>query len=299
MKQDKSKKLSIGSILAWLNGVDSKWLILCTGILALVLVGLLVTALVISGRETTPPVTDPVETTTAPTQGSTGPADPTQDTTEPNQDTTPTGPVITDKMLEVADLYAKNPDVLGWVEIPGTKVNEPVMYTPNDNDKYLYKNFDGYFSPSGLVYMDEVCSWDPESYVLQLYGHNMMSGNRFGELMNYRQKSYWEEHPYIYFTTQEEERVYEIIYASYDRVVGKNEEGFKFYRFVNPTSDAEFDEAMAHFEKNAAYDTGLTAHFGDRLLMLVTCAYHEDNGRFIVIGRMLTEDDPKPARPAN
>jgi sortase B len=144
--------------------------------------------------------------------------------------------------------------------------------------------------------MDEVCSWDPESYVLQFYGHNMMSGSRFGELMNYREKSYWKQHPYIYFTTLEEERVYEIIYASYDRVVGKDEEGFKFYRFVNPTSDAEFDEAMAHFEKNQAYDTGLTAHFGDRLLMLVTCAYHEDNGRFIVIGRELTEDEPKPPR---
>jgi sortase B len=296
MKQNKNKKLTLGRILAGLNTVDSKWLMLGAGILALVLVGLLIVAVMVSCEEAVPTGTNPVETTTELVQTETKPVDPTEDTTAPIEGTTPTGPVVTDKMLELADLYAKNPDVLGWVEIPGTKVNEVVMYTPNDNDKYLYKNFDGYFSPSGTVYMDEVCSWDPESYVLQFYGHNMMSGSRFGELMNYREKSYWKQHPYIYFTTLEEERVYEIIYASYDRVVGKDEEGFKFYRFVNPTSDAEFDEAMAHFEKNQAYDTGLTAHFGDRLLMLVTCAYHEDNGRFIVIGRELTEDEPKPPR---
>ena len=33
------------------------------------------------------------------------------------------------------------------------------------------------------------------------------------------------------------------------------------------------------------YDLGVTAEYGDRLLLYYTCSYHTDNGRFVIVAR--------------
>lgn len=201
-----------------------------------------------------------------------------------------TVPVETEPvMLEnMAELYAQNPDVAGWVRIDGTKLDYPVMYTPEDEEKYLYANLEGKFSVQGLPLIDKDCSIDPESDNLIIYGHNMNNGTAFKALMGYDTKTYWEEHPTFFYSTLYEERTYEIVAAFYDRVYYKYEDCFKFYQFIDAEDEAHFNEAMAYFKDKALYDTGVTAEYGDSLITLVTCAYHVDNGRFVVVGREVT-----------
>ena len=119
--------------------------------------------------------------------------------------------MITEKVEELLELYEKNPDTYGWVHVPDTQIDDIVMLSREDRSKYLYANFDGFFSPSGLVYVAKTCPMDPEDMVIQLGGHNMQSGRRFGELMKFQNESFWKEHPYIWFTTTEGARTYQII----------------------------------------------------------------------------------------
>ena len=72
-----------------------------------------------------------------------------------------------------------------------------------------------------------------------------------------------------------------------DRVYKPNEDVFKFYQFIEPESEEEFNEAMAYFKEKSAYDTGVTATYGDNLITLVTCAYHVQYGRFVVVARQV------------
>jgi twitching motility protein PilT len=37
------------------------------------------------------------------------------------------------------------------------------------------------------------------------------------------------------------------------------------------------------------YDIPVTAEYGDKLITLVTCAYHVDNGRFVVVAKDVTD----------
>lgn len=39
----------------------------------------------------------------------------------------------------------------------------------------------------------------------------------------------------------------------------------------------------------ALYDTGVTAEFGDTFLTLSTCAYHEEDGRIVVVAKRAEE----------
>jgi len=191
---------------------------------------------------------------------------------------------------EMAALYEENPDVVGWIRIDNTKLDYPVMFTPDDEERYLRADLEGNFDMSGLPFIDKDCSMDPESDNLIIYGHNMQNGTAFRALMSYANQSFWEEHPTIYLSTLYEERTYEIIAAFYDRVYYKNEDVFKFYQFIDYETEEEFNEAIANYQDKAQYDTGVTAEYGDRLITLVTCAYHVNNGRFVVVAREVTEE---------
>ena len=190
---------------------------------------------------------------------------------------------------EMAELYAENPDIIGWVKIEGTNVDYPVMYTPDDEEKYLYRGFDGKYNAEGLPFLDKDCSISPESTNLIIYGHNMLGGTMFQNLMKYEDEEYWREHPVIEVKTLYETRTYEIIGAFRDRVYYTYEDCFKFYQFIDPQTEEEFDEAISYFVENTPYDMGVEAECGDNLITLVTCAYHHQFGRYVVVAREITE----------
>lgn len=201
--------------------------------------------------------------------------------------TVPTEAEVTEPQIlpELAEMHEKNPDLAGWITIEGTVIDYPVMYTPEDGEKYLYRSLSGQFDINGLPILEDGCSLAPESDNLILYGHNMSSGAMFASLLNYASKDYWQANPTIQFSTLYENREYEIIAAFYDRVYYKYENQFKFYQFIDAEDEAHYDEAISYFKTKSLYDTGVSAQYGDKLLTLVTCAYHVDNGRFVVVAK--------------
>lgn len=264
-------------------------------VIAVLLVALLAGLLIyISSQEgvpaeTVPPTTAPV-VTEAPTE-------------EPTEAPTETVPAETETvMLDYMEkLYKKNQDVAAYVKIDGTMIDNPVVYTPDNQNKYLYTNLDGAYSYAGEVIMDKRCTIDPESTNIILHGHNMKDGSMFNNLLNYEKQEYWEEHPIITYSTLYEEREYMVIAAFRDQIYAPKEEVFRYYEFTNPQTEEEFNEGMAYIMERAAYDTGLTAEFGDRLLFLSTCAYHVNDGRFVLLAKEIvsvpTETTPEATNP--
>ncbi len=182
------------------------------------------------------------------------------------------------------DLAEANPDFFGWLTIPDTVIDYPVMHTPDEPEKYLHADFDGEYSFAGTPFADASCDLDSDNILI--YAHNMNTdGSMFHTLLNYQEVTYWQQHPTILFSTLYQEGEYEVLAAFYDRVYYKTETCFKFYQFINAADEADFDSAIANFRDKALYDTGVTASYGDKLITLVTCAYHTDNGRFVVVAK--------------
>lgn len=220
---------------------------------------------------------------TAPTIESTAPLE-TESTAPLPTETIPpeTGPQILPYFAQMAE---QNPDMVGWIKIDNTKLDYPIMFTPDNEEKYLHKNFEGNFSVGGLPFISASCCLGPRSDNLIVYGHNMANGTMFNTLLKYEQINYWREHPIIHVSSLYEEKEYEIIAAFYDRVYQKTEKTFKFYQFIDADSEEAYDEAISYYKKHALYDTGVDSTYGDKLITLVTCAYHVDNGRFVVVAK--------------
>ena len=226
-----------------------------------------------TARETTPISTSAPAETTVPTQAT---VQPTTAATVP-----PTEP--REVLPRLQEQYEKNPDLAGWLTIPGTRIDYPVMYSPDEPERYLHANFEVSYSFAGLPFIDAAC--DPESGNRIIYAHNMLDGSMFRTLLKYQQKDFWQRNPVISFNTLYEEQEYEVVAAFYDKVYKKTDTNFKFYQFYDTSDQSRFDEAMAYYREHALYDTGVTAQCGDLFLTLVTCAYQTENGRFVVVAR--------------
>ena len=62
-----------------------------------------------------------------------------------------------------ARLYEENPDFAGWIQIPDTTIDYPVMYVEGDNDAYLHSSFNKEYDAAGVPFIDGYCSLEPVS----------------------------------------------------------------------------------------------------------------------------------------
>ena len=90
----------------------------------------------------------------------------------------------TDSPSPYGALNEENGDLFGWVKIAGTKVDYPVMYTPQEPEYYLSRAFDKSDSISGVPFLDGNYTEGGNHYLI--YGHNMKNGTMFHALLNYK-----------------------------------------------------------------------------------------------------------------
>ena len=193
--------------------------------------------------------------------------------------------VVTERMLKVEKLQAENKDIVGWIEIEDTNINYPVLQG-EDNEYYLTHNYKKETSQKGSIFLTKDYDWDLPSTNLLIYGHNIMNGQMFQNLLKYADEEFYKEHPVIRFTTQNEDKEYEIISAFKSRVFYKSEQNvFRYYDFVNAENEEEYNEFIKNAKDSSLYDIEKTAEYGDKLITLITCSYHTTDGRFVVIGR--------------
>lgn len=234
-------------------------------------------------EETVPTTLPP--TTTPPT---TQPPTTQPPTTQPPTTEAPTEPTM---IPEMEELYTKNPDFSSWLTIGDTIIDYAVMFTPEDEEKYIYSDFDGKYDWNGSLFISKDCSFDPETQNILVYGHNKLAGGMFHDLLEYESEKYWAEHRYITFTTLYEERTYEIFAAFDDKIYLRDEDVFKFYNFIDPQTEEEFMEGINYFKEKTPYDTGIEVEYGDRLLTLITCSYRGKTGRYVVVGRLMSPEE--------
>ncbi len=182
-----------------------------------------------------------------------------------------------------ASVVAKNSDFTGWLKIEGTKIDYPVMYTPDRKNFYLRRGFDQQYNYYGVPYVAEHCVPD-ESDNLVIYGHNMNNGSMFYDLTRYESRSFYEDHPEIQFDTLKGFGTYRIIAVF--KTTASSTENFEYFRFADGDKTA-FDQYVAKCKEFSLYSIEETATYGDSLITLSTCEYTRKNGRFVVVAKKI------------
>lgn len=185
--------------------------------------------------------------------------------------------------------YKEYPDLFGWLNIPDTDINVPVMQSDDaergEKYYYLHRDYAGNPSEEGSLFVDTPSSCYPQDQNTVIYGHNMSNGRIFGTLDQFTCYDFFKEHQNIRYDTIYEEGYYRIVAVLKTRILYQDEEGFRYYRFFNYHTKEEFQECQQFVKKNQLFDSGEELQYGDQILMLSTCEYSRENGRLVIVAK--------------
>ncbi len=197
---------------------------------------------------------------------------------------------------QISASKATNSDVRGWLTVPNTNISYPVLYYPDNNDYYLNLNILKQYDKNGVIYADYETKFGSASEISKntvLYGHNWtnISANprigeetdvMFAQLAAFHHLNFAQVTPYIYYSTEAEEMVWQVFAAFYTDV------GFYYIR-ENPNA-TQFADLVngAKARSRHIYDVDVDAD--DKVLTLSTCtrAYgSSENQRFVIMARLM------------
>ena len=184
--------------------------------------------------------------------------------------------------VDFDQLLAQNSDVCGWLYSKDTVINYPVAQG-SDNNEYLHHLLDGSYNSSGTLFVDCECGPEFSGTNTVVYGHNMKDGSMFNSLTNYKEQSYYDEHPVMYLNTPKQNYKIEIFSAyicNYDSDTYTRD----FY------SAEDYAAWLTKMQNQSDFTSDVEVTENDRVITLSTCTYEYDNARFVVQGKLVALD---------
>lgn len=220
--------------------------------------------------QSTQPAKDPVSQPIEPESQPSEPPVQTTAATEPQKKIWAPAPLESDdadaEQLAGKDLNALrevNADVIGWICIPDTPVDYPLMHG-QDNTYYLEHTWDGIASVYGSIFLECMNGADLADFHSIVYGHNMRDNSMFGSLNEYATMAHWEDHPYIYIVTDAGVLRYEV-YSTYLADVPS-------FTYVLSSDQPDWhSEFLQMTLEKSEIQTGIIPAETDRILTLSTC----------------------------
>ena len=181
-----------------------------------------------------------------------------------------------DMVTKLAAFTQNNEDTVGWLNVPGTTIDEVVVQAP-DNDYYLRRNnmkqsdFNGcYFAD----YRTKLGARKDLSKNVVIYGHSMddnPDGARFSQLKKYLDIEYCKQNPYIYFSTPEADLTWQVFAVYYTDIN---------FNYIEPNPDTtQFTNMISGMKQRSQFIFDVDVSASDTILTLSTCTSKETTNR--------------------
>ena len=181
---------------------------------------------------------------------------------------------------DLVALQAENPDCVGWLTIPDTSVDYPVVWTPEKPEHYLRRDFYGNSASGGTPFLDGRNQAQAKGQNLILYGHNMLDGTMFKPMLRYLTPSFRQTHQDIYLELNGAQYRYQVI-ADLETNTRS-----PVYTYTDLSDTAEMED----FRAALLEETGLDAvPHAEGYLTLSTCNNQGGNSRVLVIAALVEE----------
>ncbi len=164
---------------------------------------------------------------------------------------------------------------IGWINVPETKINYPVMYS-GDNNFYLHRSVDGSYLRVGSIFLDYRCNSYFTDKINVLYGHNMSDGSMFADVIKFIDSSYFDSHNYGWLSTPN--AVYKIDFFSVSQLENYDD-------FYDVNSDVNLWLDSLRGRSFIWRNIGISED--DQFISLSTCTGSEGISRTVLTGRIL------------
>ena len=182
------------------------------------------------------------------------------------------------KQINLDALREVNPLVVGWIRIPDTQIDYPIVQG-EDNEFYLKHDWKGERNSVGAIFMDHASSPSLVDYNTLIYGHNMNDGSMFAQLRQYCSSQFFETRRHVYLLTDTGCFRYDI-FSSYLAGVDSPTYGLSFQQ------RSTREEFLRSALDSSVIDAGIEPGIRDRILTLSTCSNSGQTTRWVVHARL-------------
>lgn len=192
-------------------------------------------------------------------------------------------------------LLGENADIIGWIQVDGTRIDYPILYDTTYNMYYLYHNYKGTATAFGSIFVLGENAGDFTDFNTVVYGHNMLDGSMFAQLHQFRKKDFFDSHGQIIVYTPERKMTYQV-FAAYRRdnldIIANND-------FSTEELRAEYIDSIYENTAVANFKPDYQVTASDRILTLSTCIGNPDY-RYVVQAVLVSDEygiytAPQPA----
>lgn len=181
---------------------------------------------------------------------------------------------------DLAALQAENSDCVGWLTIPDTTVDYPVVWTPNNPEHYLRRDFYGTHASGGTPFLDGRNEAQAKGQNLIVYGHNMLDGSMFKPVLQYFTPNFQVTHEDIYLELNGAQYHYQVLAAL------ETNTRSPVYTYTDLNNTAEMEDFRAALLEETSLDAIPQA---EGYLTLSTCNNQGGNSRVLVIAVLVEE----------
>lgn len=187
--------------------------------------------------------------------------------------------------IDFASLQERNPDVYAWITVPATQIDYPILQSPDDNSYYLTHTIDGEEKTEGAIFTENYNHTDMEDPNTVIYGHDMRNGSMFQNLLNYQDRTFFDENREVIIYTPDAIRHYKI-FAAYlydDRHL------LQSFNFYNTDVYRQYlDSIFSIRDMSACIDTSVEVDTDDKIITLSTCYGSQSDKRYLVQAVLVT-----------
>ena len=168
---------------------------------------------------------------------------------------------------------AENPDVIGWITVPGTDIDLPICQAPtSDPTYYLTHDVHRKWNFYGCPYLDAECAEEGfDSPLAMVFGHHMSDGSMFAEMANYSSGSFLDSHRRILLQTPEKK--YELTVVAADII-----DSYREYKVLEFETQEELDGWWAATWEKSDVSRPCELSGFESIKAFVTCSYGPWNG---------------------
>lgn len=189
------------------------------------------------------------------------------------------------RQIDFETLKATNEDVIGWIYIPGTVIDYPVLWKEYDIEYYLHHDINKEDSYNG-IYLDGYSNSDFSTLNNIIYGHHMKNGSMFTDITKFKDENFFKDHRMVYIYTPQKTYRLKTIAALYTDPAPERRQTYfndmeDFHDYVNRMTDkCSFRDIP---------ESGV-----DKIWSFITCSYEGENIRTILYAYELNDyDEPQ------
>lgn len=192
-----------------------------------------------------------------------------------------------------AELKRINNEIEGWIEIPNTRINYPVLKHEGDGpgyEYYLHRNIDREYVFAGSIFIDYRCKDGVNSKNIITHGHKMNNGTMYMGLLDYGaftgDLEFYKTAPTVFFNTPKGVEQW-VIFSVYKTSTLEIHGEFFNYLLGDFTSDAQFMNYIYNIKERSLFDVPVPINEDDQIITLSTCSREYTDFRTVVVARKI------------